>query len=83
MPIRYFKLGIAGPQIWVIALLKFKYLSSIPSTLNLLNELSRTLLVVLFGCETRSLTLREEHRLGCLKTGCQDVGDWIILGWIL
>jgi hypothetical protein len=26
--------------------------------------------VVLYGCETWSLTLREEHRLGCLKTGC-------------
>jgi hypothetical protein len=25
--------------------------------------------VVLYGCETWSLTLREEHR-GCLRTGC-------------
>jgi hypothetical protein len=26
--------------------------------------------VVLYGCETWSLTLMEGHRLGCLKTGC-------------
>jgi hypothetical protein len=26
--------------------------------------------VVLYGCETRSLTLGEEHRLGCLRIGC-------------
>jgi hypothetical protein len=26
--------------------------------------------VVLYGCETWSLTLREEHRLWCLRTGC-------------
>jgi hypothetical protein len=26
--------------------------------------------VVLYGCETWSLTLREERRLGCLRTGC-------------
>jgi hypothetical protein len=26
--------------------------------------------VVPYGCETLSLTLREEHRLGCLRTGC-------------
>ena len=28
------------------------------------------LLVVLYGCETWSLTLREERRLGCLRIGC-------------
>jgi len=28
------------------------------------------LLVVLYGCETWSLTLREEHRLRCLRTEC-------------
>ena len=26
--------------------------------------------VVLYGCETWSVTLREEHRLRCLRTGC-------------
>jgi hypothetical protein len=29
-----------------------------------------TLPVVLYGCETWSLTLGEEHRLGFLRTGC-------------
>jgi hypothetical protein len=26
--------------------------------------------LVLYGCEIWSLTLREEHRLGCLRAGC-------------
>jgi hypothetical protein len=26
--------------------------------------------VVLYGCATRSLALREEHRLGCFIPGC-------------
>jgi hypothetical protein len=26
--------------------------------------------LVLYGCETWSLALREEHRLRCLRTGC-------------
>jgi hypothetical protein len=33
--------------------------------------------VVLYGCETWSLTLREEHRLGCLRTGC--LGEYLDL----
>ena len=28
--------------------------------------------VVLFGCETWSLTLREERRLSCLRTGFEE-----------
>jgi hypothetical protein len=31
---------------------------------------STILSVVLYGCETRSLTLKEEHRLRCLRTWC-------------
>jgi hypothetical protein len=35
------------------------------------------LLVVLYGCETLSLTLREEHRLRFLRTGC--LGEYLDL----
>jgi hypothetical protein len=36
--------------------------------------------IVLYGCETLSLTLREEHRLrvlGCSRTGC--LGEYLDL----
>jgi hypothetical protein len=31
------------------------------------------LLVVLYGCETLSLTLREEHRLRVFQNGAEDI----------
>ena len=38
---------------------------------NIKTKIHRTLiLLVLFGCETWSLTLREERRLRCLSIGC-------------
>jgi len=33
--------------------------------------------VVLYGCKTWSLTLREEHRLRCLRIGCR--GEYLDL----
>jgi hypothetical protein len=39
---------------------------------NIKNKINRTIIlsVVLYGCETWSLTLREEHRLRCLRIVC-------------
>jgi hypothetical protein len=45
--------------------------------------------VVLYGCETWSLILREEHRLRVFENRVLGLGGifgpkrWIILGWIL
>ena len=49
-----------------------KLLSSILLTKNLKIKIYKTIIlpVVLYGCETWSLTLREECRLRCLRTGC-------------
>ena len=47
-------------------------LSSSLLSKNLKIKIHRTIIlpVVLYGCETWSLTLREGHRRGCLTTGC-------------
>ena len=49
-----------------------KLLSSSLLSKNLKIKIYRTIIlpVVLYGCETWSLTLREKHRLSCLRTGC-------------